>query len=430
MERNFTNENFEGFLKQNADRHRMRASDKVWKNISKSLNKKRRYTVGLTGFFLLTSLLGYLVTHEPRQQFQKQSTSPKTNSASSIATNTPPALRNNQLGLPGIIKQPKQNLIAQQKSNHSLIIAELGTALRHNSEQEMANPVFDFQPAVIDSDPESPQTSTEKKQEFKLSESELLTIESVLNSYKRGKKKKLGFQFYFTPTVSYRKLSENKSYLRSINNVPANYPVLQNDVNNIVTHKPDMGFEVGFTGKYALTNKLKLRAGVQLNVNRYAIKAFSSATEIATIALNNSAGSRPDSVLRFSSYNNFNGYKTNWLQNYYLQVSAPVGLEYTFAGNKNIRFGVASTIQPTYLLGDRAYMISSDYKNYVEVPWLVRKWNVNTNLETFVSYSTGKMNWQVGPQVRYQLLSSFISKYPVKENLFDFGLKVGVSLNK
>jgi hypothetical protein len=40
------------------------------------------------------------------------------------------------------------------------------------------------------------------------------------------------------------------------------------------------------------------------------------------------------------------------------------------------------------------------------------------------------MKWQVGPQVRYQLLSSFVSKYPVKENLFDFGMRVGVTLSK
>jgi hypothetical protein len=91
--------------------------------------------------------------------------------------------------------------------------------------------------------------------------------------------------------------------------------------------------------------------------------------------------------------------------------------------------GVATTVQPTYVLGDRAYLITTDYKNYAEVPWLMRRWNVNTNLETFVAYSTGKLKWQVGPQVRYQLLSSFVNKYPVKENLFDFGLKVGISVN-
>jgi hypothetical protein len=60
----------------------------------------------------------------------------------------------------------------------------------------------------------------------------------------------------------------------------------------------------------------------------------------------------------------------------------------------------------------------------------VRKWNVNTNFETFVTYSTGHLNWQVGPQVRYQILSSYLKKYPVKENLFDFGLKVGLSFGK
>ena len=108
----------------------------------------------------------------------------------------------------------------------------------------------------------------------------------------------------------------------------------------------------------------------------------------------------------------------------------PIGAEMDIVGDDKVRFGVGATLQPTYVLGDRAYLLSSDYKNYALVPWLIRRWNVSTGLETFVSYSTGKMKWQVGPEMRYQLLSSFVSKYPVKENLFDFGLKVGVSLTK
>jgi hypothetical protein len=75
-------------------------------------------------------------------------------------------------------------------------------------------------------------------------------------------------------------------------------------------------------------------------------------------------------------------------------------------------------------------MITNDYKSYTQVPWLLRQWNVNTSFETFVSYQSGNTRWQVGPQVRYQLLSSFISNYPVKENLFDFGLKIGVTVVK
>jgi hypothetical protein len=255
---------------------------------------------------------------------------------------------------------------------------------------------------------------------------QLLTIESVTNSFKRiNKKNKTSFQFFFTPTVSYRKLSENKTYLQAIPqfNAPINYAVLYN-INDAVTHKPDLGLELGFAAKYPLTPALKLRAGLQFNMSRYAIKAFTYPTEVAQIALNNS-----NYVGSSTNYRNFGGGRANWLQNMYFQLSAPVGGEVRLAGNGKTSFGVASTIQPTYVLGDRAYMISTDYKNYTEVPWLMRKWNVNTSFETFVAYSTGKMNWQVGPQVRYQLLSSFVTEYPVKEHLFDFGLKIGVSLN-
>src|SRR3954468_12677727 len=53
MERNFTNENFERFLRQNADGLRMRPADKVWKGISRHLNRRRRRI----GFVLSVSIL-------------------------------------------------------------------------------------------------------------------------------------------------------------------------------------------------------------------------------------------------------------------------------------------------------------------------------------------------------------------------------------
>ena len=200
----------------------------------------------------------------------------------------------------------------------------------------------------------------------------------------------------------------------------------------MVTHKPNIGFELGMAVKYPITPKMKLRGGIQFNVNRYDIRAYNSSTAVTTIMLNGrTSNSRADSLNTYTRYSNANtGYNTNWLQNYYVQISTPVGVEFKISGNEKTQFGIATTIQPTYVLGDRAYLISTNYKSYAEVPQLVRRWNVNTSLETFVGYSTGRLDWQVGPQVRYQLLSSFINQYPVKENLFDFGLKVGVSLNK
>jgi hypothetical protein len=290
-----------------------------------------------------------------------------------------------------------------------------------------------FTPTIVDSYEEiTAETSADKAPAPAWSAAALpMTIESVVNLYKPRNKKKVSFQFYFTPTVSYRKLSENKSYLHSqqVAN-SANYTIASMyNVNNIVTHKPDMGFELGMAAKYPVSSRVKLRAGVQFNMNRYDIKAYSASTSLATIRLNDRSN-RGDSLNTLTNYSNLNGYSSNWLENLNFQLSAPIGVEVKLSGDDKVQFGIASTIQPSYLLGERAYLITTDYKNYAQVPGLTRHWNVNTSLETFVSYSTGHLQWQVGPQVRYQLLSSFITKYPVKENLFDFGLKVGISLNK
>jgi hypothetical protein len=290
----------------------------------------------------------------------------------------------------------------------------------------------DFEPTIVDSEITGEPLPSEIAISEDVSEKEL-SIESVTNLFKgiQNKNKKLGIQFSFTPTVSYRTLSENKSYLRNVSQsslTPVN-PATLSDVNNAVTHKPDIGLEIGMLAKYPIAKSIKLRGGLQFNISRYDIKAFTAPTEIATIALTTNTN-QVDIVGARATYRNFNGYSSDWLQNFYFQISAPVGLEFKVFGNQKTYFGIASTIQPTYILGERAYLLSTDYKNYIEVPWLTRRWNVNTALETYVSYTSGKIQWQVGPQVRYQLLSSFANEYPLKENLFDFGLRVGISLNK
>ncbi len=229
-------------------------------------------------------------------------------------------------------------------------------------------------------------------------------------------------QFYFTPTISYRRLSENKSFLQEQNNST------DVDVNNNVTHKPDMGFELGMAARYQVSEKFRLKAGFQFNVNRYDIKAFSSSAAVTTVLLN-SPGNRVDSISSLTRHSNVGAGNGNWLENFYFQVSMPLGAEYIIAGNDKVKFGVGATLQPSYMIGEKSYMITHDFKSYTQVPSLVRHFNISTGIETFVEYSTGRLNWQIGPQFRYQLLSSFDKEYPVKEHLFNYGLKVGISLN-
>ena len=228
--------------------------------------------------------------------------------------------------------------------------------------------------------------------------------------------------------MNYRKLvgDRTSSLQSSIKNIPFALSI-PGDVNKLVNHKPALGFEVGSSVLYALGKNISLKAGVQFNYSRYYIQAFRTPNEIATIALTDSYGFRSDSISSYSSIRNFGGSATNDLQNEYFQLSAPVGAEWKVLGKKRLQFHLAGTIQPTYLLNKNSYMITTDMKNYTVAPSLVRRWNVNTTAEAYVSYHAAGLRWQVGPQFRYQLLSSYSSKYPISEFLMEYGIKFGIS---
>jgi len=474
MESNFNNENFERFLKESSDQYRMYASENVWKNIYGYLHTRRRwFGIGLilllsAGFVTTIMLTNSSVSANPQVVDKKASQTLKSQPVDNSIE--PESLIISPYSNKGTIKEKAALLqpftITENNIPNTRVDAVAGTsAISSASSTSTLNPNISSATNKNEIAIEQPSLQNEISQNpvafypisvsisdqftdedawtrysggllnkdsrpvsndiFKAgtSSSNPLTIESVINSYTR-RNKRLSFQYYFTPTISYRKLSENKSYIRSQGSGSAIY----GDINNVVTHKPDMGLEVGVNARYTLNKLIKLRAGLQFNTSRYDIKAFNYASEQTTIALN--TGYSVDSIRTTSNYRNFNGYSSDWLHNFYFQISLPVGLELKLAGDDKVQFGIASTIQPTYILGDRVYLLSSNYKNYAEVPSLIRRWNMNTSFEAFVSYSTGKMNWQIGPQVRYQLHSSYVKEYPVRENLFDFGLKIGVSPNR
>lgn len=479
MQSNYNNRDFEQFVKQNADQYRMFPSEKVWKGVYSALHTRRRwYGIGLALLLLLTAgtvtwvmissstnskQIGdtrSLIASKDNGSTDQRSTSktvlsprlPKSNSAAPI--NSLAKTGNSSSSVFDVVTPLVVNRSSDVVVEEPVVITTEAPATttqpQPSTDVAVTKPVennhtiintvkpvekIDINTPVIDNDPGMPEVAVTKKQEpvvaVKKAEVYPLGIESVVNAFQAGKKKnKLSVQLYFTPTVSYRKLRENKAYLNSPafagrGLTSANLPSLT-DVNSVVTHKPDLGLEVGVAAGYQVNSKLKLRAGLQFNVSRYDIKAFIYNGEVVTIALNNGM----DSVKAFSNHGNLGGYSPDWLQNLYFSVSAPIGAELKLSDNGKTHTGIAASLQPTYILGDRAYLISTDYKNYAEVPGLVRHLNLNTSFEAFIAYTTGKLKWQVGPQFRYQVFSSFKQKYPVRENLFDFGLKVGIMLNR
>ncbi|HRH47465.1 MAG TPA: outer membrane beta-barrel protein [Panacibacter sp.] len=241
----------------------------------------------------------------------------------------------------------------------------------------------------------------------------------------KGKASKIDFQFYITPSVSYRRLVDNvngeltKSYITALP-FAANYVV---DVNKVIQHTPATGYEVGFTLGYNINNKFAIRSGFQFNMRQYNINAYVHAFEPTTIAL--LTGNSSSIVNTISGFRNIQGSAPIILRNRYYEISMPVGIDWK-AVNKKLSWGIAASVQPTYTFDKEPFIITSNYKNYADGSQLLRNWNINTNLETYIGYNTKNYRLQVGPQVRYQLMPTMSRAYPIREYLVDYGIKLSI----
>lgn len=482
---------FEQFVKQNADQYRMFPSGKVWNGIHNALHTRSRwYGIGLALLLLTTGTVTWVMLMSPsgeKQQIASNSLTAVTKkfaeqmapSPEIIITQAKPDISTiSYVGSPDNIQKnlflADVTILPEEERNND-IVAETNSFIdlkpvgavpvtidplfvaktipvqskqvvitKSENLPAITSPAGNNNvPPLISDNTESNNTekvesiiqATEDKPATVAKDIYPLTIESVVNSYKQPiNRNKLSWQIYFLPTVSYRRLFENKDFL--LNSQPANSPAnvaVEDGINNVVKHKPDIGLELGFNVGYPVSKNLKFTTGLQMNISKYDIKAYPFIKEDARIALSSVYGLNSISVATIqTNYRAQDIYtKPDWLSNFYISASLPVGAELKVKRTKNgTYFGIGSTIQPTYILGERAYLISTDFKNYAKSSSLTRKWNVNTSFEMFAGYTTGKINWKVGPQVRYQLLSSFQKKYPVKEHLIDFGLKVGIGINK
>ncbi|GAO45117.1 hypothetical protein FPE01S_04_03600 [Flavihumibacter petaseus NBRC 106054] len=238
------------------------------------------------------------------------------------------------------------------------------------------------------------------------------------------RRKRWSVMMSFAPAIGYRKLYDGNQKSNF-----GNSPVLVQrlNVNEFVDHQPAIGFEFGGAFRYEASRSLVLKTGLQLNLTRYTIEAFAHTPEKATLTLNTAYGYQNDTLVATSNMRNFSGIHPERLQNQYLQIALPIGAELKLFGYSKFQVNLAGSLQPSYLLNANQYLLSSDFTNYVKEPSLIRRWNVATSIEAFFSYQSGDLRWQLGPQFRYNLLSTYKKEYPIKENLMEYGVKVGIS---
>ena len=137
-----------------------------------------------------------------------------------------------------------------------------------------------------------------------------------------------------------------------------------------------------------VSKKLKFISGFQVNYSDYKIQAHNTHPVIASLLLYDKQD-LPYSISSISFYGNGPGNAVVNLRNYSLQVSLPVGLEYKLAGNNDeVQLNAFATIQPSFLIANRAYLLSTDKRNYLTQAALSSKWNMGTNFGTFVSFNS------------------------------------------
>lgn len=480
MELDFDNDEFESFLKTKADQYKMYPSERCWKGISFVLHSRSRWiTIGSslllisTFFFFGGPLLNSKTTAtnsrlaEPEKVITQISGSRSTpllpvspeNIRESVAVAAEVVSHGQDwLSYPSVqpkaFRSPAPVLSEADFEEEKILIEE--TSVDDNGGIGV-NPVIE-KAAISEDDrigsPEALRSATpngnginaiieESNRNLALSKVGSLppvipyeeASEKSVNWLQEiaaikltaPKKQRFNLQFYFSPTVSYRRLVDNTGFkaAAAVNNFQNNSSVTS--INRFVDHKPSIGVEVGSNVLYKVGRSLTLKTGLQLNYSRYTIKAYKSFTEKAAIALNSVGMHAPDTIVTYTNVRNFNGYSPEQLENQYLQVSVPVAAELLVIGGKHLQFSIAGTVQPSYLIFNDAYLLSTDYQHYAKEPSLVRKWNVHTSAEAFVSYKSGSLRWQVGPQFRYQLMSTYNERYPIKEYLMEYGVKFGVS---
>ncbi len=480
----------ETFLQKQADSHRMYPADKIWRNIQKEIHGEGRWpALTFVSIFIISALVVCTLMVKPEERQHKntivystqkeEAVVSKTKQNSKDAVAAPPmqyayteAITQQtlqQVSKDIIARAEKQTTLQPLAITHtSLFLIENKPAQIINepalaaakilAKQEAALPIVVEAAQNNKSGAETSQLAVAKPVSNYFSSIALLNVDAQkqpaydLSSFYnineiwrnfpllhasdmlRRKLSHLSFELYVTPSVSYRELnSADGKAARSYAAIATNSNYQLNE-NRSAKHLPALGAEIGFALGYKLSNALTLKGGLQFNMRQYGVRTYgtqnnnTSSARIAN-AINNALPDNAMDDANATAISNVAGTKQQIFYNRYYQISAPIGIDWRVFTSDNGKLTVHTAVaaQPTYTFDKPSFLISTDPKSFVDGSSILRNWNLNSAAEAYVSYKMGAFHWQIGPQVRYQHLSTFSSSYPIREHLIDYGVKIGLT---
>ena len=242
---------------------------------------------------------------------------------------------------------------------------------------------------------------------------------------KQKKNDKISWVYFVAPQVN--SVSFSGAPIKPLN-ITNNSPVVAiNQRDYKVLHNSALGFEAGTQINYTLAKKLMFTSGLHITYSGYNIISNEVHPTFANLFLKDPETGNVYSKSYITHYGSGSGQSVVSIRNYNLQASIPIGLQYGFLGNNKVQLNADANFEPSMVIKSNGYILSSDGNNYVNDPDLLRKFNMSSNFGVFVTFNSSKFKWQIGPNVRYQWLSTYKKDFTVREHLIDYGIRIGIS---
>lgn len=419
------NDHFEQFLREATENFKMRPSIRVWNSVYNNIHPSKKspsvaaFLIFIVSFFLLNnnntiiSQQRYSIKNEIAIQIHKnQAISYTVNAGSNVV------YKNKD-----IIHIAAKNKKKEEINTNINKVDSAQTAIENYTPIEFADKYIQHQLQDLSLQHQVSQFLSGTENKFNTS-----TQKPIYISVKNNNESELSYQLYATSSVGYSNGYRNTE--SEISTATSNHLQNVNDLNKNLRYMPEYNLEAGGAFLVNVTSSLRLKAGMQLNYTNYKLTNDEGLDELANGESNNSGINNPIQTNQIQMLNtDINAeFKKHSSSTY--QISIPFGTELELIGNHQLKWFAGATIQPSYLVGGYPGQNENEMKTYYQDGSNFRKWNVNTSFETFLSYKLpngSRIN--AGPQFRYQLFSSYDSKYLYNEKQYNIGLKLGISRN-
>ena len=240
----------------------------------------------------------------------------------------------------------------------------------------------------------------------------------------RKKNKNVEWTFYVTPLIS--GVSFEKKTFHPVASTSSSMVLLPNQPSSFqLIHNPALGVETGAEISFKISKKFKVITGANVNYSSYRNVSNFVHPTFGTLILTDKSGTYIKSYL--THYGNGQSPSQISLNNYNLEASVPIGLKYNIWNNGKMQIDLSSLIAPSAVFKSNAFIISSDGRYYINEPSLVRKFNMAVAFGSYITFKAKNIKWHIGPDFRYQLLSTYKNIYPNKEHFMDYGIRIGIS---